>query len=79
MAAFAVASAVSFEAQERDSRRTGLIAGATLSAASLVGISRIYQQHHWLSDVLVGAAVGAGAGFLASRLPARVWQPASAR
>jgi len=28
------------------------------SAASLVGLSRIYQNAHWTSDVLTGAAVG---------------------
>lgn len=28
------------------------------STASLVGLSRIYQNQHWTSDVLVGAAVG---------------------
>ena len=28
------------------------------SAASLIGISRIYRNYHWTSDVLAGAAVG---------------------
>lgn len=28
------------------------------STASIVGLSRIYQNQHWTSDVLVGAAVG---------------------
>ena len=31
---------------------------AAYSAASLVGLSRIYQNAHWTSDVLAGAAVG---------------------
>ena len=31
---------------------------AAYSAASLVGMSRIYQNAHWTSDVLAGAAVG---------------------
>jgi len=31
---------------------------AAYSAASVVGLSRIYQNAHWTSDVLAGAAVG---------------------
>jgi membrane-associated phospholipid phosphatase len=31
--------------------------------ASLTGFSRIYNNQHWLSDVVVGAALGLAAGF----------------
>ena len=39
-----------------------------LAFASAVGISRVYLGHHFLSDVLVGAALGSGIGALAARL-----------
>jgi membrane-associated phospholipid phosphatase len=31
-------------------------------------IGRIYQGHHWLTDVVIGAAVGTTSGFLAAQL-----------
>src|SRR5205085_4476308 len=34
-------------------------------AASLVGVSRIIDQQHWASDVIVGAVVGTLVGHLA--------------
>jgi undecaprenyl-diphosphatase len=37
-------------------------------AGAMVALSRVYLGQHWPSDVLVGAALGAGAGLLAVRL-----------
>lgn len=41
-----------------------------LLAASLVGYSRIYLAQHFLSDVIIGAAIGTGCGILAVYLNA---------
>jgi membrane-associated phospholipid phosphatase len=41
-----------------------LLASVTLySAASLVGLSRMYNNKHWASDVVVGAGIGAFSGW----------------
>jgi membrane-associated phospholipid phosphatase len=43
--------------------------GAGLYAvASLTAISRMYQTKHWASDVLLGGAIGAGAGLIVTHL-----------
>lgn len=68
MTAFAIASAAAFEAQQRASPQAELITVAAFSTATVFAVSRVYQRHHWLSDVVVGAAVGTASGFLASRL-----------
>ena len=31
--------------------------------ASLTGFARVYNNQHWVSDVVVGAALGLAAGF----------------
>jgi membrane-associated phospholipid phosphatase len=51
----AFAAATVFAMEYRDSKIIPIIA---YSAASLVGISRITENQHWLSDVLVGAMLG---------------------
>jgi len=44
--------------------RARLIAGPLLlGTATFVGFSRIYEQQHWPSDVVVGAALGAITGY----------------
>jgi hypothetical protein len=30
--------------------------------ATLIGLSRMYDNHHWASDVVLGAAIGTFAG-----------------
>ena len=41
--------------------------GAGLYAlASLTALSRVYHDKHWVSDVVLGGAIGAGAGLLAA-------------
>ncbi len=39
-----------------------LVGGVLFGGASLVGISRMYNNAHWASDVLAGAAIGTFAG-----------------
>jgi membrane-associated phospholipid phosphatase len=68
MALFAIASAATFQAQRQDDPHAATIAAIAFGAASVFSIGRIYQRHHWLSDVLVGAAVGTASGALAAQL-----------
>jgi membrane-associated phospholipid phosphatase len=75
MAAFSVASAVAFEAQRRNEPRIELISAIGITAASFIGVSRLYSRHHWLSDVLVGAAVGTASGFAGAALSGRPVAP----
>jgi len=51
----AFATATAFSIVYGDKKWVPVVA---YSAASLVGISRIYDNAHWLSDVMAGAAVG---------------------
>lgn len=59
---FAVAAALLSES-EAMSRRARWIAGSVLfGGAAIVGLSRIYADRHWASDVVMGAAIGTVAG-----------------
>lgn len=60
-AVFSVASVIA--TQYRD---TKWVPFAAYSVASLVGLSRIYDNKHWLSDVVAGAAIGTLVGNLVS-------------
>jgi membrane-associated phospholipid phosphatase len=51
----AFAAATVFAMEYKDSKFAPILA---YSAASLIGLSRIMQNAHWASDVLVGAALG---------------------
>jgi hypothetical protein len=51
-------------AQETDNR---LLATSYYLAATWVGASRIIQNHHWASDVVVGAAIGGLSGWSVSQ------------
>ncbi|HAQ19864.1 MAG TPA: hypothetical protein DCR40_11610 [Prolixibacteraceae bacterium] len=60
-AVFAVASVVA--TQYRDVKWVPV---AAYSVASLVGLSRVYDNKHWMTDVVAGAAVGTLVGNLVS-------------
>jgi len=68
MALFAIAAATSFQAQRQQAANATQLTAITFTTASVFAAGRVYQRHHWLSDVLVGAAVGTASGFLAAQL-----------
>jgi len=61
-AAFAAAAAVTSEAERAWPGHFWLVAPAMFGGASLVGVSRMYHDKHWASDVVLGAAVGTFSG-----------------
>ncbi len=60
--AFAAASAVTSETRRWAPRSTWLVAPALYGGATLVGVSRMYHNAHWASDVVLGAAIGTFSG-----------------
>lgn len=60
--AFAAAAAVTGETARWWPRAMPYIGTAMYGGASLAGVSRMYNNKHWASDVLVGAAVGTFVG-----------------
>ena len=60
--AFAVASAVTSELGEWWPGRTWLVAPVMYGGATMVGLSRMYHNQHWVSDIVLGAAVGTFSG-----------------
>lgn len=60
--AFAVAAAVTVEMREWWPEYTWVFAPVLYGGATLVGVSRMYEDKHWGSDVIVGAAIGVFAG-----------------
>ena len=60
-ASFAIASVIA--TQYRDHKWVPVVA---YSVASLTAISRVYDNKHWLSDVVAGAAIGTLVGNLVS-------------
>jgi membrane-associated phospholipid phosphatase len=61
-AAFAAAAAVTSEAERMWPHHFWLVAPVMYGGASLVGVSRMYHDKHWASDVVLGAAVGTFSG-----------------
>ena len=61
-AAFAVASAVTSESRRWSPRATWIVAPAMYGTATLVGLSRMYNNAHWASDVVLGAGIGTFSG-----------------
>jgi membrane-associated phospholipid phosphatase len=56
--AFAFASTVTRESQFWWPHATWYVGTAFYGGATLVGLSRIYNNQHWASDVMAGAAIG---------------------
>ena len=57
-AAFAFASVISSETSHWWPETRWIVGPVMYGAATLTGVSRIYNNQHWASDVLSGAAVG---------------------
>jgi membrane-associated phospholipid phosphatase len=60
--AFAAAAAVTSTAHDWWPNATWYIGPALYGGATLAGVSRMYNNKHWASDVAVGAAIGTFAG-----------------
>jgi membrane-associated phospholipid phosphatase len=61
-AAFAMAATVSSEWRRADSSRSALVNGLAFGAATAVGLARVVQRVHWLSDLPVAAVIGTWSG-----------------
>jgi hypothetical protein len=61
-AAFAAAAAVTAETSRWWPSSIWYIGPAMYGGASLVGLSRMYDNRHWASDIIMGAAIGTFAG-----------------
>jgi hypothetical protein len=60
--AFAAASAVTSEMRRYYPKSVWYVAPVLYGGASLVGLSRMYHNKHWASDVVLGAAIGTFSG-----------------
>jgi membrane-associated phospholipid phosphatase len=62
VAAFAAAAAVTSETSHNAPNTTWIVAPIMYGGAALVGVSRMYNNAHWASDVIIGAGIGTFAG-----------------
>jgi membrane-associated phospholipid phosphatase len=60
--AFATAAAFVAEVEEKWPGRQRYVAPVVFTLAAGVGLSRMYEDRHWASDVVMGAAIGTFAG-----------------
>jgi membrane-associated phospholipid phosphatase len=67
IAAFAAAAAVTSETSRWWPSTVWYIAPVMYGGAAATGISRMYNNKHWASDVITGAAIGTMAGVLVVR------------
>lgn len=61
-AAFAMAAALVAEVGDKWPRQQKIVAPVAFIVATGVGLSRMYDDKHWASDVVMGAAIGTFAG-----------------
>ena len=71
-AAFAAAAAVTEETRRWWPEYTWAIGIAMYGGAALGGVSRMYNNYHWASDVIMGAAIGTIAGLKVPKYHHRV-------
>lgn len=62
VAAFAAAAAVTSETSRNAPNSRWIVGPLLYGGAALVGVSRMYNNQHWASDVLIGAGIGTFAG-----------------
>lgn len=60
--AFAAAAAVTSETRRMWPKSVWVVGPALYGGATLVGLSRMYHNRHWASDVALGAAIGTFSG-----------------
>ncbi|MEP6732281.1 MAG: phosphatase PAP2 family protein [bacterium] len=60
--AFAAAAAVTSEMRRMYPKSVWYVAPVMYGGATLVGLSRMYHNNHWASDVVLGAAIGTFSG-----------------
>lgn len=60
--AFALASTVAAETSRLRPGSTWLVAPLVYGSATLVGVSRLYHDDHWASDVTLAAGIGTLSG-----------------
>ena len=70
--AFAAAAAVSSETSRWWPDTRWIIGPILYTGAALTGVSRMYNNRHWMSDVLVGAGVGTFAGLKSYVITTRI-------
>ena len=63
VASFAAAAAVTSETSRFWPEHVWYVAPLMFGGATLVGLSRMYDNKHWASDVVMGAAIGSFAGW----------------
>jgi membrane-associated phospholipid phosphatase len=61
-AAFAMAATISGELRHADCARATLLGDVAFGAAAAVGVARVVQRVHWLSDLPLAAAIGTWSG-----------------
>jgi len=66
--AFSLATSAGVVASRRGYRAAPLVWGVGLPLAAATGYFRIAADKHWISDVVVGAALGVAAGYAVPRL-----------
>ena len=66
-ASFATASALTAETWRHSRRAAWIVGPVSYSLAALPGLARMYDDKHWASDVMMGAAFGAVVGWATVR------------